>query len=322
MPGSVTMERASVKIFVLGAGAIGGYYGGRLVEAGADVTFLVRERRHAQLARDGLVIESPAFGDARLQVKAVTRIEPGAHWDLVLLTSKAYDLDDAIEAIRPAVGPATAILPLLNGYSHIDRLVQAFGEDRVIGGLAKIQATLTAEGVVRHLSDWRYITFGELDGRTSDRVVQLKALFDRTSVLASVSADIRQDLWIKLVHLSTVAGMTCLMRGNVGEIARAPDGTRLLNAFFDLNLAIARHAGCTPRQAFIDEFRTLFSNREAAYSASMARDIERGGPIEAAHILGFMLERCRAAGLDDTLHTVAYTHCCTYEARRAAGRLP
>lgn len=311
-----------MKIFVLGAGAIGGYYGGRLVESGADVTFLVRERRAAQIARDGLVIESPAFGDARLKVDAVTVVDPSQVYDLVLLTSKAYDLDTAIEAVRPAIGPGTAILPLLNGYAHVDRLVAEFGAGRVIGGLAKIQATLTPEGVVKHLSDWRFITFGELDGHASERVTALKALFDRTSVLATVSSDIRHDLWIKLVHLSTVAGMTCLMRGSVGEIARTPDGTRLLNAFFDLNIEIATRAGCAPKQGFIDEFRALFGNRDTAYSASMARDIERGGPIEAEHILGFMLDRCRASGLDDTLHTVAYTHCRAYEARRAAGRLP
>ncbi|MFN7275817.1 MAG: 2-dehydropantoate 2-reductase N-terminal domain-containing protein, partial [bacterium] len=157
-----------MKIFVLGAGAIGGYYGGRLVEAGADVTFLVRERRLAQIARDGLVIDSPAFGDARLKVNAVAAVDPAQAYDLVLLTSKAYDLDAAIEAVRPAIGRQTAILPLLNGYAHVDRLVAEFGEQRVIGGLAKIQATLTPDGVVKHLSDWRFITFGELDGRASE----------------------------------------------------------------------------------------------------------------------------------------------------------
>lgn len=311
-----------MKIFILGAGAIGGYYGGRLVEAGADVTFLVRPGRLAQLNGNGLVIESPAFGDARLRVNAVTSVDPSANYDLVLLTSKAYDLDSALDAVRPAIGEHTAILPLLNGYAHVDRLVREFGEARVIGGLAKIQATLSPEGMVKHLSDWRYITFGELDGQVSARVSALKALFDTTSVVATVSQDIRSDLWTKLVHLSTVAGMTCLMRGSVGEIASTPDGTRLLNAFFDLNLEIAARAGHPPKPAFIAEFRTLFGNREAPYSASMARDIERGGPIEADHILGFMLERCREYGLDDLLHTAVQTHCKTYEVRRAAGRLP
>jgi len=311
-----------MRILVLGAGAIGGYYGGRLVEAGADVSFLVRPARLAQLQRDGLVIDSPFFGNARLVVDAFTSVDAAKPCDLVLLTSKAYDLDSAIEAVRPAIGEHTAILPLLNGYAHIDRLVALFGERRVLGGLAKIQATLTAEGVIRHLSDWRYITFGELDGSISERVTELKALFDRTSVVATASADIRQDLWIKLVHLSTVAGMTCLMRGSVGEIARTPDGTRLLNAFFDLNIEIARQAGHAPKPEFIAEFRALFANPDAPYTASMARDMERGGPIEADHILGFMLERCREFGLDDRLHAVAYTHCKTYEARRAASRLP
>jgi len=311
----------SVRILVLGAGAVGGYYGGRLVEAGADVTFLVRARRQAQLQRDGLVIESPAFGDARLKVETLAEIDSSLHYDLVLLATKAYDLESALEAVRPAIGADTAILPLLNGYGHLDRLVAEFGQARVIGGLAKIQATLSPEGVVRHLNDWRFITFGELDGRVSARVTALKALFDATSVVATVSPQIRRDLWIKLVHLSTVAGMTCLMRGNVGEIARTPEGSGLLNAFFDLNIEIATRAGYPPAAGFIAEFRALFADQGAAYSASMARDIERGGPIEADQILGFMLERCREYGLDDRLHLIAWTHCKTYEARRAAGRL-
>ncbi|MBC7778879.1 MAG: ketopantoate reductase family protein [Proteobacteria bacterium] len=315
-----------MKILVLGAGAIGGYYGGRLAEAGADVTFLVRPRRLEQLQRDGLVIESPAFGDAKLNVAAVTTIAgtngDRPQYDIVLLTSKAYDLESALDAVRPALGARTAILPLLNGYAHIDRLTGEFGEKRVIGGLAKIQATLSPEGVVRQLNDWRYITFGELDGHESTRVTELKRLFDATPILATVSQNIRHDLWTKLVHLSTVAGMTCLMRGSVGEIARTPEGTELMNAFFDRNVEIATRAGFAPKPGFVAEFRTLFADRDTAYSASMARDIERGGPIEADHILGFMLERCRAFGLDDALHMVAHTHCKTYEARRAANRLP
>lgn len=310
-----------MKIAVLGAGAIGGYYGGRLAEAGADVTFLVRPKRLEQLRRDGLRIESP-FGNATLPVDAVSAFDPAVRHDMVLLACKAYDLDSALEAIRPAVGADTFVLPLLNGYGHIDRLVREFGAARVVGGIAKIQATLAPDGVVRHLSDWRYITFGELDGRASARLRELEALFDPGSVLATLSANVVRDLWLKLVHLATVAGMTCLMRGSVGEIAGTPDGTRLLNAFFDRNLEIATREGHAPAPEFIAEFRALFADREAKYSASMARDLERGAPIEADHILGFMLERCRRHGLDDTLHAIAYTHCKTYERRRAAGRLP
>jgi 2-dehydropantoate 2-reductase len=310
-----------MKIAVLGAGAIGGYFGGRLAEAGEDVTFLVRPGRLEQLARDGLRIESP-FGDATLAVNAVTAFEPQRSYDLVLLACKAYDLDSAIEAIRPALGPQTLVLPLLNGYAHIERLVAEFGAARVAGGLAKIQLTLAPDGTIRHLSDWRSITFGELDGRASPRLRDLERRFGRTPVLAALSTHIVRDLWLKLVHLATVAGMTCLMRASVGEIAATPEGTRLLNAFFDRNLEIAARAGHVPGPEFVAEFRALFADRESKYSASMARDLERGGPIEADHILGHLLERCREYGLDDTLHALAWTHCKAYEQRRAAGRLP
>ncbi len=311
-----------MRILVLGAGATGGYFGGRLAQAGADVTFLVRPARAARLAARGLEIESPATGDARIAVQTCTTVDPQARFDVVLLSCKAYDLDAAIDAIAPAMGAETFVLPLLNGYAHLDRLVGRFGAGRVVGGLAKIQATLSPEGVVRHLNDWRYLTVGELDGASSDRVEALKRLFDATPVGVTLSGNIRREMWMKLVHLSTVAGMTCLLRGSVGEIARTREGTDILRRFFRLNLDIAAREGHEAAPAFVAEFDALFGTRDSAYSASMARDIERGGPVEADHILGFMLERARAHGLEDTLHQLAWTHCKVYEERRAAGRLP
>ena len=159
-----------MRILVLGAGALGGYFGGRLAEAGGDVTFLVRPKRAMQLAERGLVLESQ-FGNATLRVNTVGEAGPG--YDLVLLTCKAYDLDAAIEAIRPAMQEGTAVLPVLNGLSHVDTLTKAFGAENVLGGLAKIQATMAADGTVKQLNDWRWLTFGELDGRMSGRVLAL-----------------------------------------------------------------------------------------------------------------------------------------------------
>jgi len=309
-----------MRILILGAGGIGGYFGGRLVQAGADVTFLVREKRRAQLRTQGLSIESQ-YGDAALQVNAKlqSEIEPGH--DLVVVTCKAYDLASAIDTIAPAVTPATAILPLLNGIAHIDMLNERFGRERVLGGTAKIQVTLTPEGIVRQLNDWQTITFGEQDGSESSRVSELKALLGRTGVEVKLSRDILRDLWLKLVHLSTVAGMTCLMRANLGEIIRTPEGTAVLNSFFDANVRIAASAGHTADGAFLKSYQDLFTQRDSRYEASMLRDLEKGGPIEAEHILGFMLRKCREAGLDDTMHRLAYTHVKAYEERRGADRL-
>lgn len=310
-----------MKILILGAGGIGGYFGGRLLQAGADVTFLVRENRRKQLRKNGLRIESQ-YGDATLAADAKLQSEIEANYDLVLLTCKAYDLASAIETIRPAVSDSTAILPLLNGIAHIDILNEQFGRGKVLGGTAKIQVTLSPEGVVRQLNDWQTITFGEQDGSESPRVLELKALLEKTGVEVKLSRNIVRELWLKLVHLSTVAGMTCLMRANLGEIVRTPEGPALLKAFFDANARIASFAGHAPDETFARTYYNLFEQRDSRYEASMLRDIEKGGPIEAEHILGFMLKKAREAGLDDTVHRLAYTHVKAYDERRAANRLP
>ena len=210
------------KILVLGAGGIGGYFGGRLVESGADVTFLVRERRRKILSEQGLQIESP-FGDAQLAVETLVASDVAPIYDAVILTCKAYDLDTAVAAIAPAVAPTGYVLPFLNGIAHIDVLNQRFGQHRVLGGTAKLQSTLTSDGAIRQFNDWRTLTFGEQSGEMTERVRTLEALFAAAKgVEAFAVTDIVQRMWEKLVHLSTAAAMTCLMRANVGEIVRTP----------------------------------------------------------------------------------------------------
>jgi 2-dehydropantoate 2-reductase len=309
-----------LRILTLGAGAIGGYYSGRLLQAGADVTFLVREKRRGQLEASGLTIESPD-GDYTAKVKTVTSGEIRPDYDLVLLTCKAYDLEPAIAAIAPAMGPRTALLPLLNGVAHMPRLNARFGAERVLGGLAKIVVSLSPEGVIKHLNDWRYITFGEQDGAMSERVLELKAAFDRTPVVARAVPDIMQHMWEKLVHLATVAGLACLMRASVGEIARTSEGSTLMVEFLESNARIAAAAGYAPPESFLADYRKLFADTTSPYVPSMLRDLERKGPIEADHILRFMLEHARKHGLPDALHRIVITHTEAYEQRRAAGRL-
>lgn len=313
-----------MRILVLGAGAVGGYFGGRLAQAGsADVAFLVRPRRKAQLDQGGLVIESPA-GDARLAVTALTAedLPRAGGWDIVLLTAKAYDLDAAIETIRPAMGEATAVLPLLNGLSHLDALAAAFGMPRVLGGLAQIQATLTEGGVVRHLAAVQAVEFGELDGALSDRVQALKRAFDATPVRAEAVTDITGRMWEKLVFLGTLAMATVLMRASLGEIVAGPGGQDWLDRLLERNVAVAAAHGHPVRtQALERTIRPFFRNNPAA-AASILRDLEAGGRIESDHILGFLLEAARRADLDATLHEAAYLHAKAYEARRDAGRLP
>ncbi len=310
-----------MKILVLGAGGVGGYFGGRLAEIGADVTFLVRDRRKQQLDSQGLRIES-RFGDATVPVKSTIASGVRPEYDLVLLTCKAYDLDDAMETISPALGENTIVLPLLNGVAHLARLNDRFGQHRVWGGTAKIASTLTPDGIVKHLNEWSTVTFGTQDKVASAQAIELKSLLVKARIDAQISNDIVRDLWMKLVHLATVATMTSLMRSNVGEINRTREGKSLMMRVLATNIEVATREGYTPDAAFVKSYTELFSQDDSVYEASLARDIEKGGAIEADHILGFMLARVRAYGLPDTIQLLSYTGAKAYEQRRAANRLP
>jgi 2-dehydropantoate 2-reductase len=308
-----------MRLLVLGAGALGGYFGGRALERGLDIAFLVRPRRAAQLSRDGLVVQSP-LGDIRRAVTTVAEAGPG--FEAVLLSCKAYDLDSAIAAIRPAVEGGACVLPVLNGLAHMEALNAAFGAERVWGGLAKCQATLTAEGVVKHLGDWRWLTFGEQDGRMDGRAAALAAALGKSRGLeAEAVPDIARRMWEKLVHLGTVAAGTVLMRASVGEIVRA-GGRDFLLSLLERNDAIAAAHGHAMTPAFLESYRALFSDPASAYTASMLRDLETGGRTEADHILGWLAEAARRAGVPDELHSLALLHARAYDRRREAGRLP
>ena len=311
-----------MRILILGAGALGGYFGGRLHQAGLDPCFLVRPARAATLARDGLRISS-GLGDYRAAVTTITPDALQRGWDVLLLTCKAYDLAEAIETIRPAIDARTAILPVLNGISHIETLQRAFGAARVLGGLAKIQAGLAPDGTIRHLNDWRWLTFGEIGGGMSARVEAIAAAFSAApGMVATAVPNIMAQMWEKLVHLGTSATCTVLMRANVGEIARAPNGIGFMHGVLEANAAIAAAEGFPVSDAFMQQYRGVFGDGASAYTASMLRDLEAGGRIEADHLLGFLLEAARRHGLPSALHEAAFLHAKAYEQRRDAKRLP
>jgi 2-dehydropantoate 2-reductase len=310
-----------MRFLVLGAGGTGGYFGGRLAESGADVTFLVREERRKSLSEQGLRIQSQ-FGDAQVAVKTVVAAEVAPIYDAVILTCKAYDLDTAVAAIAPAVAPNGYVLPFLNGIAHIDVLNERFGRHRVLGGTAKIQATIMPDGAIRQFNDWRTLNFGEQTGEMTERVKVLAALFETArGVEVFAVADIVQRMWEKLVHLSTAAAMTCLMRANVGEIVRTPYGRELFLDQLRCGAAIAAANGHAPSAAFMKSWEETFSQQDSQYSTSMLRDIERGGQTEVEHILGFMLGKADIAKIPCNTLLLAYTNVKAFEQRRTAKRL-
>ncbi len=305
-----------MRILVVGAGAIGGYFGGRLLEAGRDVTFLVRGPRAEKLAKTGLVIRSQ-FGDANLPApKAVTAEALREPFDLILLSCKAYDLAGAIESVAPAVGPNTAILPLLNGMAHMDALAARFGARSVLGGQCQISTTLDDDGCILHLNNFHLLAFGERDGSPSPRIEAIASALSGARFEARLSKSIMLEMWEKWVIIASVAGITCLMRATVGDIVAA-NATSLSTSLIDECTAIAAANGFAPRPQAVTLVRTLLTAPGSSFAASMLRDIERGAPIEADHIIGDLLARGQAQRQKYPLLSIANAHLKAYEARHA-----
>ncbi len=308
-----------MRFLVVGAGALGGYFGGRLLQAGHDVSFLVRPARKTQLAASGLVIHSPA-GNAHLPAPTVLLAHQIRQpFDVVLLACKAYDLDDAIAGFAPAVGPETTVLPLLNGLRHLDRLTERFGHRRVIGGLARISATLDETGAVLHLGREHTLVFGEPDGERSERVARIAAAFATARFDSEASDTILQAMWEKWVHIATLASATALMRASVGDIVQAGAGQLALDLLAECS-QIAAHNAHAPRAEAIARTRAMLTAEGSTLSASLAKDIDNGLPTEGEHILGDFLRRGRWCTADTVLLPVAYAQVRSYEARRVRER--
>lgn len=308
-----------MRMLVVGAGALGGYFGARLVEAGRDVTFLVRPARARQLAEHGLHLVSP-HGDLTIAPRTVTAGTIGGAYDVVLLATKSYGLAAAMEDMAPAVGPGTVILPTLNGMRHLDVLAGRFGRERVLGGTAVIMATLGAEGEVRQILPSHDLTFGETGGGASARVQAILAFMQGARFNVRASEAILQDMWEKWVALATLAAGTCLMRGTVGDILTAPGGRETLLGLLEECRTVAAACGVPPRAAFLEQATKMLTKPGSPFSASMLRDMEGGAETEADHVLGDLIARAEQAGVAPTLLRLAYCHLCTYAARRARER--
>jgi len=305
-----------MRILVVGAGAIGGYFGGRLLQAGRDVTFLVRPKRASELAGTGLVIKSTG-GDVTLRNPPTVPAERiGEKFDVVLLSCKAFDLDDAIKSFAPGVGPNTSIIPLLNGMRHLDELDRKFGTERVLGGLCAIAVTLNEARAVVQLAPMQSLHFGERDGRKSERVRAISEIFVSGNFGAAASEHILEDMWEKWVFLASLAASTSLMRTSVGNILAAPGGKDFLLGVLDECGAIATAEGYPPGGPSFQRTRGLLTTEGSAMTASMFRDIKAGLPVEADHVIGDLVSRADAAKIPVQRLRIAYTHLKAYEKQR------
>jgi 2-dehydropantoate 2-reductase len=305
-----------MRLLFLGAGATGGYFGGQLAKAGVDVTFLVRSKRRDQLVRDGIKIEGP-LGNVTTPVKAITHDEIAGTFDTAILSAKAYDLADAIETIRPAVGENTLVLPILNGLRHLDHLDNAFGAARVLGGTCHISATLGDDGTIRQFGPFASITQGPRLPEQKTASAKLHDVLAR-GFEARHPDDIVAAMWDKWFFIAALASSTCLMRATVGEIIRTDRGPEFMADVLNECVAVATANGYPPQAATIELMRPLLMDPKSTMSASMLRDIQRGSRVEADQIVGDMIQRGRARNVPTPLLDSAYLHLQVYQNRVAA----
>jgi 2-dehydropantoate 2-reductase len=309
-----------VKILILGAGAVGGYWAARLAQSGADVTVLLREKRAESVRKNGLVVKSPK-GDFTVPAKVVTKGSDGGPYDVVVLACKGYDLPSAMDAIAPAVGAHTTIVPMLNGHIHFGTLDARFGKDKVAGGLARISGMLGPNGEILH-SGASGVSFGERDGKPPRAaLVELDAACKKAGIEGGLNPNINQDLWDKWIMLGAIASMCSAMRGTVGDIMASEDGEAIMSEILEECRKVAAAEGYPPSDKVVSGLKAGLTQKGAKSVASILGDIEKAGAVEAKSIVGDMLARARKFGIAAPNLRFAYAHLQTYEARRARGGL-
>ncbi len=301
-----------MNILVVGAGAVGGYFGGRLHEKGEDVTFLVRQKRKQQLERNGLKIES-VHGDVVFKPKLITIDDERKTFDVVFIGTKAYHLEDAIRAVKPFTHDETIIIPMLNGIAHIERLQQVFSKEQVIGGVCFIESTVTETGVIRQTSRMHHFLFGELSGERSERIVKLEEMFLNTKAVFKATDSIERELWNKYMFITTMSGVTTLFRQPIGPILELDEGVKVIKGLIDEITMIMRAEGA-PLSADVKEDQySRFLKLEYSMKSSMQRDMEKNAPIEADHLQGYLLKKANKHGIACPLLTTVYANLKIYE---------
>jgi 2-dehydropantoate 2-reductase len=303
-----------MRILIVGAGAIGGFYGAHLAQAGRDVTFLVRPHRAGQLRKTGLQLKSPK-GDISVTPKLVTADQLDGAYDVILVAVKGFSLEAVMADMAPAMGPQTMILAPLNGMKHVDLLSARFGKQAVVGCACKIAVDLDGEGRVIHFQPLEDIAYGEMDGSKSERIAALDAFMQGAGFTARLVPDIARELWEKWVLLSALGGINCLMRGSIGEVEAAPGGTAFALQLLHEIVAVVRKVGVAPGEQFLGFAKNMLTAKGLPATSSMYRDLTKGAAVEADQIIGDLVARGAAAGIAAPMLSAVYANLCVYQAR-------
>ncbi|WP_263365077.1 2-dehydropantoate 2-reductase [Edaphobacter bradus] len=306
-----------MKILVVGAGAVGGYFGARLAQTGRDVTFLVRPARAAQLQRDGLQILSP-HGNLTFKPQTITAQEIHETYDLVLLSVKSLAIDRAIADMKPAIGPETMIYPVLNGMRHLDTLSRVFGERAVLGGVCMVSTDIDEQGRIVQLHETQKLVYGERSGEITPRIKALDEAISNAGFDTELSPGIMQAMWQKWVFIATLGLVTCLLNGSIGEINTAPGGEATALQCLDECVAIADASGFPIPQPFLDQIKPYYTAKVSKLTSSMFRDMQRGASVEAEAILGDLLKHGQSHQLKTPLLQAGCVRMRVYQNSRSA----
>lgn len=306
-----------MNILILGAGGIGGYFGAHLIRAGANVTYLLREQRKARIDAQGLRVETPQ-GAFVVQPRSITAKDVQPKYDLIMLAPKSYDLDDALQSLKGALGKGT-VLPFLNGRDHLDTLDAMLGQERVMGGVAHIAATITPEGAIRQLTEMHRLTVGARHPSHQQLASDFIALCSKAPFDSILADDIEQVLWDKWVFLATLAGMTTLCRGSVGDIVATPYGKEITVRMYEECWRVAQACGhAISTQTSVNAINMLTASG-SSFTSSMLRDLLDGQRTEHDHILGAMIRKGHSLACPTPLLEVAHTNM-DIQAKRATSR--
>jgi 2-dehydropantoate 2-reductase len=313
-----------MRILIVGAGAVGGYFGGRLVQAGRDVTFLVLPKQFEQIRAQGLRILSPSHGDITVRPRAITAAQIASPYDVIFLSVKSYNLAGAINDFAPAVGPRTVIIPVLNGMHHIDVMTERFGKDAVLGGVCFVYTEIDLQGRIIQLNDIQSLTYGELDGKKTSRVEAVHQVFSGAGFETAISGDILREMWQKWVWNASLGAITCLLRGNIGEIVAVPGGAELCLSAFRECAAIAGACGYPMSETFLAEKSPQLTAVGSTLASSMYHDLTDQARVEVDTILGDLIERGQKRGVSAPIVQAAFVSLSIYQQGRvrakAAGR--
>jgi 2-dehydropantoate 2-reductase len=309
---NIKKGRRRMRVLVVGAGAVGGYFGGRLLEKGVDVTFLVRERRKRQLEERGLVIKS-VHGDVVLSPTTLQAGEQADDFDVVIFSNKAYHLSEAIRDVKPYVGKKTLILPLLNGMAHMEVLWRKFGRENVLGGLCFIETTLDTEGTIIQSSPSHDVKFGEWSGEMTDRVKALEKLFANCNARFYLSERIATDMWHKYLFITTMSGVTTLFRAPIGPICAGEYGQEILLSLLKEIASVMRAHGAPIDEDIEEKHLALMKQMMPEMKSSMQRDMEKGYMVEADHLQGYLLQLAKEYKIATPLLKAVYHNLKIYE---------